>query len=413
MSKLYSITNGCDEGQLKSMHVQQFFLKNGITVTDDITQADFVVFFTCGLTEPKEKQSILMIKKLQAQKKSNAHLIVWGCLPKISSKRLREVYDGPIVGPKDLEYFEKLLKGNLPINEVSATSVVRKNTLGIPDDPCAQPLPIDPIRDVLIRFKQQVDRVRLPQRKWLFDPSSSFIRVSEGCTGKCTYCSERPAWGGVKSRSCEKIVEDFKRCLDAGYKRFFLVSGDLGSYGIDIGDNLVNLLKKMLIAGEGRDFNLILNQMNPVDLARLLPSLEEIFASGKIEAVGCQVESGSNRILKLMGREYTAESWRDSMLRINNKFPFIRLSTHIMIGFPGETEEDFEDTMKLLNFPLFCDWVGFFLFSARPTVYASKLPGQVSEEVKQLRFTRLYRKYLFMYAFNVAIGNVRYLKSKI
>ncbi len=70
MAKLYSITNGCDEGQLKSMHVQQFFLKNGFTLTDDVAQADFIVFFACGLTEPKEKQSILMIKKLQEQKKS-------------------------------------------------------------------------------------------------------------------------------------------------------------------------------------------------------------------------------------------------------------------------------------------------------------------------------------------------------
>jgi tRNA-2-methylthio-N6-dimethylallyladenosine synthase len=201
--------------------------------------------------------------------------------------------------------------------------------------------------------------------------------------------------------------------LEKGFKRFFLVSADLGTYGIDLDCDAIDLLRELLRVGEGRQYSLIINQINPSDFVKLLPRLEDVFVSGKIEAVGCQVESGSNRIIKLMGRKYTAESWRDSMLRINKKFPFVRLSTHIMIGFPGETEKDFSETMQLLDFPLFIDWVGFFIFSPRPTVYASRLLGQVSAEVKQLRFLRIYRKYLFMYALNVALGNLRYLKSRI
>jgi tRNA-2-methylthio-N6-dimethylallyladenosine synthase len=153
--------------------------------------------------------------------------------------------------------------------------------------------------------------------------------------------------------------------------------------------------------------------MNPGDLKKMLPDLEKIFASGKIEALGCQVESGSDRIIGLMGRKYTAEDWRNCMLRINREFPFIRLSTHIMIGFPTETEQDFEATLKLLDFPLFIDWLGAFVFSPRPTVYASRLPGQVPEKVKQLRLKKLFRKYLYMYTINAAIGNIRYIKSKI
>ena len=187
----------------------------------------------------------------------------------------------------------------------------------------------------------------------------------------------------------------------------------MGSYGIDLNHNAIDLLKCIVQAGEKKDFRLIINQMNPSDFIKLLPGLEDVLASGKIEAIGCQVESGSDRIIKLMDRKYTAESWRDCMLRINKKFPFVRLSTHIMIGFPGETEEDFNKTLKLLDFPLFIDWVGFFLFSARPTVYASRLPDPVSLETKQLRFKRLYRKYLFMYALNVVLRNIRYLKLSI
>jgi tRNA A37 methylthiotransferase MiaB len=412
MPTVYSITNGCDEGQLKSMRIQQFFTKNGFAVGDSLTQADYVIFFACGLTEAKEEQSILMIKKLQKQKKSEANLIVWGCLPKISTRRLKEVYDGPSVGPKDLEFFEKIPSGvTVPIEEVNANSILGKDCLGVPE--ISQPLPFDPVDDALIHLKKLMDRVRLPKRKWLFDSSSYFIRVAEGCMGNCTYCSERPAWGRVKSRPIEKIVKEFECGLAKGFKRFFLVAADLGSYGIDLNCDAIDLLSALVQTGRQRDFNLIINQMNPADLIKMLPRLEEVFASGKIEAIGCQVESGSDRIIKLMGRKYTAKSWKDCMLRINKKFPFIRLSTHIMIGFPGETEKDFSKTLGLLDFPLFVDWVGFFIFSARPTVYASRMPGQVSLDTKQARFRRLFRKYLLMYTLNVMLGNLRYLKSKI
>jgi len=169
----------------------------------------------------------------------------------------------------------------------------------------------------------------------------------------------------VRSRPIQKIVREFECGLAKGFKRFFLVSADLGTYGIDLGCGAIDLLSELVKAGGERDFGLIINQMNPADLIKLLPRLEAVFASGKIEAVGCQVESGSDRIIKLMGRNYTAQSWRDCMLGINKKFPFVRLSTHIMIGFPGETEEDFIETLHLLDFPLFIDWVGFFIFSAR------------------------------------------------
>jgi tRNA A37 methylthiotransferase MiaB len=411
LQKVCTITNGCDEGQLKSKRVQRFFLKNGFSAVADLSQADFVVFFACGLTIPKEKQSLLIIKKLKTQMKAGAKLLVWGCLSKINSKSLKEVYDGPVVGPKDLEYFESVIgELKVPINEISAITVVPKKTFGVPEN--KQPLPFDPVADLLMHIKKMIDHLRLPQRKWLFDTSSSFIRVAEGCTGNCTYCSERPAWGRVRSRPIAKITQDFALGLEKGFKRFFLVAADVGSYGVDLGCDAVDLLKEILRIGEGYNYALIINQINPRDLVRLFPRLEEIFASGKIEAVGCQVESGSNRIIRLMGRKYSARSWRDIMLRINKKYPFVRLSTHIMIGFPGETEEDFKRTLELLKFPLFIDWIGFFIFSPRPTIFASRLPCQIPEKMKQLRFKKIYRKFLLAHILNVLLGNVRYLLSK-
>jgi len=411
MPKVYVTTNGCDEGQLKSAHVQQFFARNGFAVTRDPARADFVVFFACGLTNPKEKHSLLITKRLQAQKKDTAKFVLWGCLTKQNPKCLAGTYEGPLVGPRDMNFFESLLgETAVAVDDVSANTLVPKETVS--EDRVCPAVAYDPIIDVLLHLRKYVDLVRLPRRKWLFDANSFFIRVAEGCTGNCTYCSERPAWGRIKSRPMEKITEEFKSGLQNGYTRFFLVAPDLGSYGNDIGCNIVDLLEKLVKADKRRNCQIILNQMNPVDLKRMLPHLEEVLASGRIEALGCQVESGSDRILDLMKRKYTGRIWRDMMLRINRKFPFVRLSTHMMIGFPTETDQDFEATMKLLDFPIFIDWVGFFLFSPRPTVYASRFPEQVPEEVKNQRFKKMYRKYLFMYALNVAVGNFRYLKAR-
>jgi MiaB/RimO family radical SAM methylthiotransferase len=408
MPKVYVTTNGCDEGQLKSMHVQQFFIKNGFAVTTDPTQADFVVFYACGLTTPQEKHSLLMIRWLQAQTKDTARFIVWGCLTKQNPKCLAGTYSGPLIGPRDMDFFENLLDETVvAIDDVSANALVPQETTGLEE--VYPKMAYDPIFVILRRIYNRMYLVRLPRRKYLFDPDSFFVRVAEGCTGSCSYCSERPAWGRVKSRPMQKIIEEFKWGLQKGYNRFFLAAADLGSYGVDIGCNVVDLLKKLVTIDERRNYQMILNQMNPADLKRMLPELEEVLASGKIEALGCQVESGSDRILELMGRKYSASDWRESMLEINRKFPFVRLSTHFMIGFPTETDQDFEATLKLLDFPIFIDWVGLFIFSPRPTVYASCLPGQVPEKIKEQRFKKIYRKYLYMYILNVAIGNIRYI----
>jgi tRNA A37 methylthiotransferase MiaB len=408
MPKVYVTTNGCDEGQLKSMHVQQFFIKNGFAVTRDPTQADFVIFYACGLTNLSEKHSLVMIKRLQAQTKDTARLIVWGCLAKQNPKCLVGTYEGPLIGPRDISFFESLPGvTSIGIEDVSANSLIPQETGGM-EEVCPK-WAYDPITDVLQHIWKRTNSVRLPRRKGLFDADSFFVRVAEGCTGNCTYCSERPAWGRIKSRPIQKIVEDFKLGLQRGYNRFFLVAADLGSYGVDIGCNVVDLLRKLATIDERKNYRMILNQMNPGDLKKMLPELEEVLASGRIEALGCQVESGSDRILQLMGRKYTASDWRESMLRINRKFPFVRLSTHFMIGFPTESDQDFEATLKLLDPPIFIDWAGFFFFSPRPTVYASRLPEQVSENVKEKRYKKTYRKYLFMYILNVAIGNIRYI----
>jgi len=148
MSKVYASTNGCEEGQLSSMYVEQFFRENNLIITKDPAQADLIVFYACGLTDASEKDSLRVIKKLQAKMKPAARLIVWGCLPKINPESLEPVYKGPLPGPKDTSFFASLLEKTL----VSFDNI-RANTL-VPTETARVPARGDAFTHVLLLLKK-------------------------------------------------------------------------------------------------------------------------------------------------------------------------------------------------------------------------------------------------------------------
>ncbi|MEM3088773.1 MAG: radical SAM protein [Candidatus Bathyarchaeia archaeon] len=401
--KIYVSTNGCEEAQLSSMYVEQFFKENRQVIINDPAQADMLIFFACGLTAQTEKDSLLLIKKLKAVMKPAARLVVWGCLGKINPRSLAAVYDGPLIGPADTRFFERILeKTTFLFDEISANSLSSRETSGF----CDRNYTDLPTR-VLMLPRKGMDKIRF-KLGGSYERNPYFIRVATGCTGECVYCSERAAWGKIRSRPIDMVISEFERGLKKGYKLFFLVAADLGAYGIDKGFRLPDLFRKMIKSNDERDYKIILNQINPFHLKELFCDLEETFSSGKIQLLCSPVQSGSNRILKLMRRPYTAEEWRDYMIKMNKQFPSIRLKTHFMVGFPTETPEDFKATLKLLDYPLFLDSMGIFKFSVRPTVYAARMLGQIPEEIKEARRKKLLRKYTYMYVLNLLLGRFRH-----
>jgi MiaB/RimO family radical SAM methylthiotransferase len=396
MLKAYVTTNGCVEGQLSSTYVEEFFRKNKLAITKDPSQADLIVFYACGLTEQKEKDSLAVVNKLQAKSKPTAKLIVWGCLPKINPKALSTVYNGPIIGPMDTAYFEEIFeKTMVTFNDImgarATDMLVPSETLELYNRP-----PVDALTNAVIFLKESWGKLKGRVHK----NTRFYIRTAVGCTGRCTYCSERCAFGRIKSRPIEKILSEFKWGLQQGYNQFSLIATDLGAYGRDMGCTLSDLLTKMIEINNETNYKIILNQVCPSYLIEMFSDLEKIFASKKVEVLNCPVQSGSDRILKLMGRTYTSEEWREHMLKINRRFPYVKLSTHFMVGFPSETDEDFDATLNLLNYPLFLHDIYIFKFSKRPTVYASLIPDQICEKTKELRYRKLLQKYAYMYVLN-------------
>jgi tRNA A37 methylthiotransferase MiaB len=391
--KVYISTNGCIEAQLSSTFVKHFFIENKVAVVNDPAEADLIIFYACGLTEQEERDSLTIIRKLKARAKSSSKLIVWGCLPKINPKAISNVSDGPLMGPLDIDYFEGFIeKPTITFSNIMWAQA--GNTL-LPTER-HDDINADPFSNLVIFLKQNWGKLLARAHKNV----RFFIRTAVGCMGRCTYCSERCVYGRIKSRPIEKILSEFKWGLQQGYNRFSLIATDLGAYGRDIGYTLPDLLTKMIEINNEKNYKIILNQVGPSYLIEMFSDLEKIFASEKIEALNCPVQSGSNRILKLMGRNYTAEEWRKYMIKINKRYPYIKLSTHFMVGFPSETDEDFNATLNLLNYPLFLDDIYIFKFSRRPHVYASLLPEQIPEETKELRYKKLLQKHTRTYFIN-------------
>lgn len=401
MVRVFINTNGCSLGQLESKRVEEFLVRNNdaIRITPYPKEADVIIFYACGLTDVSEKASLKTIEQLQSDRKPLSRIIVWGCLPKINPESLSAVYDGPLIGPRDIDFFNELVgKRNCHCHEVWANTLVKRNE----NDRYAGLHHTSFLNDKILRNLSRPFR-----KKHDYENEDIFyLRVAEGCNGHCTYCSEKLAWGEITSRPINEVTAEFKLGIQKGYKRFFLSAEDLSAYGKDLGYTCIDLLREIIREDKNGCCRLIIDQLNAEFLKPNLHQLFHIFSSGRIELFNCQVQSGSNRILKLMGRKYLSEDWREAMLSINKNFPEMKIGTHFMVGFPSESEEDFKETLKLLDYPLLISVCNVYVFSSKSRAVAARMKEQVPESVKKSRYIRLWRKYLYMHLFHSTIGRL-------
>ncbi len=393
MTEVFLCTNGCIEGQLRTKFIERYLGAHApdIHVVSEIGNADLVLFYACGLTGEKEGHSLGVAGELKKKMRPGAELIVWGCLPKQNPGALTGIYDGPAIGPMDTGFFATLTgKKGVSLNDIDRSAAENELvTMAAPSIHGCNGT--DLLTAALLLYRRGIDLFGLRRQR---HSAVYHIPIAVGCIGHCTYCSERPVFGNtVHSRPIEDIVSEFKGGLERGYSRFSLFATDLGSYGIDIGCRLPDLLKDLIDIGSADNCSILLNQIEPHQLEEIYGDMEPILASGKIEMMMSPVQSGSNRILKLMGRHYTAERWRALMQDISQNHPEIRLNTQFMVGFPMETEDDFAATLSLLDPPLQLDEAYIFRFSPRPTVAASRLPDQVPDDIKDARAARLLSKF--------------------
>jgi len=230
------------------------------------------------------------------------------------------------------------------------------------------------------------DKINLP--KFQMSPIISIIEISTGCLSECTFCQTKLAKGDLRSYRIGEIVKQIREDTSHGSKEIWLTSTDNGCYGLDIGTNLINLLRSCEKIEQ--EFKIRLGMMNPMYLNRMINDLSILYSqSNKLfKFIHIPIQSGSERILRKMKRGHTVNTTKHLISKLKDKVPEITIATDIITGFPTETNEDFEQTLDLVSF-IEPDVVNSSKFSSRPGTAASKL-RRVNDDIISSRSERLH-----------------------
>ena len=321
----------------------------GFQIATSELEADVLIYNTCAVKGPTENRIINAIKHAPKGKK----LIVAGCLPMISFERLmREVpFDGaigPSVGNKIVDVVSRVLAGEKFV-ELSN-----------------------------LNCKPELD---LPRTK--FNPIISIIPVNFGCLGSCAYCCVIYARGHLRSYNIKEVTNRVESDFAMGTKEFWITSQDTAAYGRDIGTNLADLLES--ISSLAGDFRVRVGMMTPNLATDMENRLINVFDSPKIfKFLHFPVQSGDDTVLQNMRRFYTTAEFKGIVDTFRAEFPYLTLATDVIVGFPGETAEAFENTLKLLE-DVKPDIVNVSKFFPRPKTAAAKIQDGLVErdEIKR------------------------------
>jgi MiaB/RimO family radical SAM methylthiotransferase len=382
MKKVYVFSNNyCEEAQLEAQRLINIIRKTSTTssylYTNNIADADLIIYYSCGHVQSIEVDSINTIRRILNQKKTSSELIVWGCLSKINPESVRRIFRGTLVGPEDWAFFYELFDRS---TSNYAAEGVTANMLSVsPLLELTNPTPLSRIYVRTLRFRRFLDT--RPARLWR-------MRIESGCSNCCTYCSDKLAFRSLKSQPIESIIQQFSLGLKNGYKYFSLEGRDQGSYGRDIDLSLADLLQEINKKYPHEDYKLILDQVSPNTLIEIYPDLNSEILSRRIFEIGSHIQSGSDSILKLMGKNFKACEWIEVIKNISANYPKIRLLTSMIVGFPSESDTDFRASMNLINEVLF-DEIFVYSYSERPGLPSLKIRGRIPEKIKRERMRRM------------------------
>lgn len=362
MDKFYLIkTYGCQMNIHESEKLAGILEAAGYKPTEDEKTADIIVFNTCCVRENAEDKvygHIGNLKKLKAVKK-NMIIAVGGCMTqqKAASEKLLKTFPfvDIVFGTHNLENFKAMLdekQSHKHVVDVDETDIVYEGT---------------------------------PKKRTSYP--NAWVNISYGCNNFCTYCIVPYVRGRERSRKKEDIIKECEELIKEGYKEITLLGQNVNSYGNDLSDgtNFADLIKE--IANIKGKFRLRFMSSHPKDFTDEM--IKAISYSDKIcNCVHLPVQAGSTKILKLMNRKYTREYYLERLVALRKIIPGAAVTTDIMVGFPQETEEDFQDTLSLVKE---ADFSGAFTFvySRRSGTVADKMDGQIPEEISTDRIMRL------------------------
>ena len=350
--KVFFQTLGCKVNQYESEAMQKLFTAAGWQIAEEISAADVVVINTCTVTAVSSQKSRQMIRRAA---KKNSVLIVVGCYAQNSPEEISAI-DGVdvIIGTKD----------RVRIVELAEAALINRG------EKILQVGDVENIRD----FEELP---HTPHR------TRAFLKIEDGCNNFCAYCIIPYVRGRVRSRSLESIRAECSDLKAAGYKEIVLTGIHIGAYGRDFREkiSLVDAVKTVLDAA-----NPLRLRLGSLESAEMSDALIDLLKSDAriCNHVHLPLQSGSDEILRAMHRPYTTKNFSELTARLVSVVPEISIGTDLIVGFPGESDENFSETLEFIQAQPFSK-IHVFPFSARAGTLAATLPNQIPPQIKKAR----------------------------
>jgi len=346
MAKIFVEAYGCSASFADSEMISGLILNGGHTLVDDSSKSDLNIVVTCSVKDVTANKMIHRIKSLKS-----TPLVVAGCFPKAEKGTVEKFAENAsLLGPNSLGMTLQVINSTLNGKKQIALEDSDLSKVGLP-------------------------KVRL-------NPVVGIIEIASGCMSECTFCQTKLSKGDLSSYRLGDIVRQVKTEIKEGCKEVWLTSTDNGCYGFDIGTDLPSLVNAVVEITD--DFMIRVGMMNPMYMPRIKEDLIESFDNDKVfKFLHIPVQSGSDKVLHDMKRGHTVSTFREIVKKAKERFGDFSISTDIIVGFPSETEEDFQKTVNLLD-ETRPDVVNLSRYSARP--------GTEAAEWKQIDVTEVKRR---------------------
>lgn len=362
----YLLSLGCAKNEVDAEAMSSILRRQGFNIVENPLDAEFIIINTCGFIQSAKTEAIEAILDLADSKQArldqglSAFLVVTGCL---SQRYPQEIYE-------NLPEVDLVLgTGEYHLIAEALTALLRGEWQGH--------LPMG--RGSLEHLKER----HMPSR----DRFYAYLKISEGCSNACAFCAIPGIRGGQNSRPIEDIVDEAKYYGELGFKELVIVAQDTTRYGSDLyGKNsLVDLLKELVKHEDIPPLRLmyVYGDSFSDELIDLMANEDKIFPY-----LDMPIQHASNKILQAMRRKETKEYMRDLIGRLRQAMPDLVLRTTVMVGFPGETEEDFQELLDFIQEIKF-ERLGCFVFCPEEGTLAAKYPDQVDSNIAQARYNKI------------------------
>ena len=345
MAKIWVEAYGCSASFSDSEMISGLIVNGGHTLAENPDDSDLSVIVTCSVKDATASKMIHRIKESNSKP-----LVVAGCLPKAEKDTVEKFAENAsLLGP----------------NSIGKTLQVIQSTLDG--------------KKLIALEDSDISKVGLPKIR--LNPAVGIVEIASGCMSECTFCQTKLSKGDLQSYRVGDIVRQVKTEISDGCSEVWLTSTDNGCYGFDIDSDLPELINSVVEIPD--KFFVRVGMMNPMYMSRIRDNLLKSFDSSKVfKFLHVPVQSGSDKVLNDMKRGHTASTFRDVVNQFREKFGKFTISTDVIVGFPTETEEDFEMTMNLLR-DTKPDIVNLSRYSQRPGTDAAEMVQIDVAEVKR------------------------------